>query len=52
MLTHNRYSIHDATEMIGHEIVDVATTAAVMALALEYGIRVENRLNRLRKASH
>ena len=52
MLTHNRYSIHDATEMIGHEIVDVATTAAVMALALEYGIRVEKRLNRLRKASH
>lgn len=47
ILTHSRYSISDATEMIGHEIVDVATTAAVMALANEYGIRVKSRLNRL-----
>lgn len=47
MLTSNRYSISDATEMIGHEIVDVATTTAVMALALEYGVRVEKRLQRL-----
>lgn len=51
MLTHARYSIEDANEMVGHEIVDPATATAVSALALEYGIRVSRQLRRVRSAS-
>ncbi len=47
-LTHDRYSIGDAAEMIGHEIVDPATSTAVMALANVYGVRVQSLLDKAR----
>lgn len=46
MLTHARYALSDTPEMIGREIVDPATSTAILALALEYGIRVKSRLQR------
>lgn len=52
MLTHSRYHIGDAVEMIGHEIVDPATTAAVQGLALAYDIRIRSLLTNLHRNSH
>jgi 8-oxo-dGTP pyrophosphatase MutT (NUDIX family) len=51
MLTHDRYSIDDAVEMIGHEIVDPATTTVVQGLALAYDIRVNSLLKNIRRSS-
>ena len=51
MLTHNRYSIDDSVEMIGHEIVDPATTTAIQGLALAYGVRVNSLIKNLRRTS-
>ena len=48
MLTYSRYSIDDAVEMIGGEIVDPATSTAVQGLALAYDIRVTSMLKNIR----
>lgn len=37
LLTYDRHSIDDAIAMVGHEIVDPATSASVMGLGLIYG---------------
>lgn len=39
ILKHKRVPIEDAVEMIGHEIVDPATSTALNALAQMYGVR-------------
>lgn len=46
LLTHDRYEVSDAAEMVGREIVDPATATAVKDLAAELGHRSDN-LNRI-----
>lgn len=48
LLKYRRYALDDAIEMVGHEIVDPATSAGVMALGLAYG-KSNLYLQRLRK---
>lgn len=49
MLTTYRYKIDDATEMIGHEIVDPATSASILKLALEHGSHIASSAKKNKK---
>lgn len=52
MLTHDRYSLEDAGEMIGKEIVDPASSVAILALANLYGKRLELTRHRAKASKH
>jgi len=49
LLTHNRYSLSDATEMIGREIVDPATSAALGRIGLMYGVQLPSSMRNIRR---